>query len=54
MYPILITIPTPFGQIPIHTYGVLVAAGFLIGILLAERNARNYGIKKEVIADLGF
>ena len=54
MCPILITIPTPFGQIPIHTYGVLVAAGFLIGILLAERNARNYGIKKEVIADLGF
>ena len=54
MHPILFTITTRFGTIPIHTYGVLVAIGFIVGILLAERQAKHYGIKKEVIADLGF
>ena len=41
------------GKFAIHTYGVLVAAGFLLGLLLAARRARSAGIAAEQISDLG-
>lgn len=50
MHPVLIRI----GPLTIHTYGVLVAAGFLIGLALAVRQARKEGIPGERIADIGF
>jgi phosphatidylglycerol:prolipoprotein diacylglycerol transferase len=42
------------GPLTIHTYGVLVAAGFLLGLALAVRQARKEGIPPEKIVDLGF
>ena len=50
MHPILFKI----GFLTIHTYGVLVAAGFLLGLGLAVRQARREGIPPDKIVDLGF
>jgi len=50
MHPILFKI----GPLTIHTYGVLVAAGFLLGLALAVKQARKEGIPSERIVDLGF
>lgn len=50
MHPILIKI----GPLTIHTYGVLVATGFLVGLYLAIRQAKKQGIPSERIVDLGF
>ncbi len=50
MYPVLIKI----GPLTIHTYGVLVAAGFLLGLALAVRQAKKQGISSDKIVDIGF
>jgi phosphatidylglycerol---prolipoprotein diacylglyceryl transferase len=39
---------------PLHTYGVLIALGFLIGIILAAREARRVGIEPARMLDLCF
>lgn len=49
MHPILF----PLGPIDIHTYGVLVAIGFIVGLWIAARRAPQEGIKPEQISDLG-
>jgi phosphatidylglycerol---prolipoprotein diacylglyceryl transferase len=49
MHPILIHTP----WLDIHTYGVLVAMGFLVGLAVAARNARFQGLNPELISDLG-
>jgi phosphatidylglycerol---prolipoprotein diacylglyceryl transferase len=38
----------------LHTYGVLVALGFLAGIILAARQAKKEGINTYVVLDLAF
>ncbi len=40
--------------IQLHTYGVLVAVGFLVGIVLAVREAERIGEDSEQILDLAF
>lgn len=50
MHPIVFKI----GPLTIHTYGVLVAAGFLLGLALAIRQAKKEGIPADKIVDLGF
>ncbi len=50
MHPDLFSI----GPITIHTYGVMVAIGFLLGVGLALRQARKEGIPPERISDLSF
>ena len=50
MHPVLIR----FGPLTIHTYGFLVAMGFLLGISLAVRQAKKEGIPANKIIDLGF
>jgi phosphatidylglycerol---prolipoprotein diacylglyceryl transferase len=50
MHPILIRI----GPLTIHTYGFLVASGFLVGIWLAVRQAKKEGVPPDKIIDLGF
>ena len=50
MHPILFKI----GPLTIHTYGFLVAVGFLIGLGLAARQAKKEGIPSNKIIDLGF
>lgn len=49
MHPILFKI----GSLPIHTYGVLLAAAFFLALALAVREAKKEGIPPEKIADLG-
>lgn len=41
-------------RLPLHTYGLLIAAAFLVGIWLAQREARRRGQDPERIADLTF
>jgi len=50
MHPVLFKI----GPLTIHTYGVLVAAGFLLGLGLAIRQAKKEDIPPNKIVDLGF
>lgn len=49
MHPVLLRL----GSLEIHTYGVLVALGFVAGISLAQYRARREGIPPERIGDLG-
>jgi phosphatidylglycerol---prolipoprotein diacylglyceryl transferase len=49
MHPLLIRTP----WLDIYTYGVLVAAGFLIGLSVAAHNAKREGLPPEHISDLG-
>jgi len=41
-------------RLPLHTYGLLIAAAFLVGMWLAQREARRRGQDPERIADLSF
>jgi len=41
------------GPLDIHTYGVMVAIGFMVGLWVAGHRAPQEGIKPEHIADLG-
>ncbi len=50
MHPVLFRI----GPLTIHTYGVFVASGFLLGLALAVRQANREGIPPERIVDIGF
>ncbi|MEZ5308650.1 MAG: prolipoprotein diacylglyceryl transferase [Pyrinomonadaceae bacterium] len=49
MYPELFRI----GNFPINTYGLLLAAGLLFGLVAAARLAKNDGLPKSRIYDLG-
>jgi len=53
MHPLLGTIPTPWGGLPIYTYGVLVATGVLLGLWYARRYAPQAGIDPERVWNLG-
>ncbi len=50
MHPILFH----WGRLTIHTYGVMVASGFLLALLYAVRAGRREGLAAEVIHDLFF
>lgn len=50
MFPVLIQI----GDFPVHTYGVLIAVGFLTSIYFARKEAIRQGIPGEKIVDFGF
>jgi phosphatidylglycerol---prolipoprotein diacylglyceryl transferase len=50
MFPIL----TKFADITIHTYGVMLALGFLLAILVAMRGARRVGLDPNLVMDLSF
>jgi phosphatidylglycerol:prolipoprotein diacylglycerol transferase len=50
MHPVLFS----WGSISIFSYGLLIAAGFLIGVALARREASRVGIDPERMTDLGF
>ena len=42
------------GPFAVHSYGVMLALSFLIGIYLAVNKAEKSGIKGEEIVNLGF
>lgn len=41
-------------RIPIHTYGILVAGGFLVAMTMAARAAQRSGLDKDKVLDLSF
>jgi phosphatidylglycerol:prolipoprotein diacylglycerol transferase len=41
-------------RLPLHTYGLFIATGFMVGIWLAQREGRRRGQDPERIADLAF
>ena len=41
------------GPIPIRLYGLMIGLGFLIGILLAARQANREGVDPDLVVDLG-
>lgn len=60
MFPTIIEI-APFilfgitlGPFALHTYGLFVAAGFLLGIGWSMREARERGLNPDLLSDLGF
>jgi len=50
MFPVLIKI----GPLTIHTYGFLIAIGFLVALALAAREAKRKDLPNESIIDVGF
>ncbi|MEW6057786.1 MAG: prolipoprotein diacylglyceryl transferase [Bdellovibrionota bacterium] len=50
MFPVLIEI----GGFPIHTYGLLIATGFLLSLWVAKRETERLGLPGEKMVDLGF
>lgn len=40
--------------VPVHTYGILVASGFLVAMTLAARAAERSGLDREKVLDLSF
>jgi phosphatidylglycerol---prolipoprotein diacylglyceryl transferase len=50
MFPVLIKI----GPLTIHTYGFLIATGFLIALSLALREAKKTDLSNDSIIDVGF
>jgi phosphatidylglycerol:prolipoprotein diacylglycerol transferase len=41
-------------SIPLHTYGLLIALGFVVAIWLAGRTAERAGLDREAVIDLSF
>jgi phosphatidylglycerol:prolipoprotein diacylglycerol transferase len=58
MYPRLLTLPSfelfgrNVGPLTLHTYGVLLAVAFLLGLWLASRQARREGLDAARVGDL--
>jgi phosphatidylglycerol:prolipoprotein diacylglycerol transferase len=46
-------VETPFGRMPINSYGFAIMVGFLLCSWVAVRRARPLGIKSDFILDLG-
>ena len=43
-----------FGPFTLHTYGLFVAAGFLVGLLVTVKLGKRQGIPPQQIMDIGF
>lgn len=50
MFPVLFSI----GDFPIHSYGFLIAFGFLLCVWVSKREGQRQGISGDKIVDLGF
>jgi phosphatidylglycerol---prolipoprotein diacylglyceryl transferase len=56
MHPILFELPWSlgsFGHITVYTYGVLLAAAYLLGLQLARHRAKKRGLDQNRVLDLG-
>src|SRR5437764_11688121 len=54
MHPVLLRLPLRGGQFELHSFGVLVAAGCALAIVVALREARRRGDDPERVRDLCF
>lgn len=50
MFPTLFRI----GDFPVHSYGVLIAIGFLLCVWISKRDAEKQGMPGDKVVDLGF
>jgi phosphatidylglycerol:prolipoprotein diacylglycerol transferase len=50
LFPVLIRI----NNFPIHTYGVLIAVGFLLGVWFAKKEAKRLHLPPDRVVDLSF
>jgi phosphatidylglycerol:prolipoprotein diacylglycerol transferase len=50
MYPILLKI----GEFTLHTYGLLLAVGFLLAVMVALRESKRLGVDPNIMMDLAF
>jgi prolipoprotein diacylglyceryltransferase len=50
VFPVLLEL----GPIPLHTYGVMIALGFMAALSLAQRRARQVGVDDQLVGDVGF
>ncbi len=53
MYPVLFSIPV-FHGLRLHTYGLMVALGFLVGIYWVGKESKRVGMPSEKMMDLAF
>lgn len=54
MHPLLFEINLGFLHIPLHTYGFMIAIGFLLGITTVRKLSVRNGMNPDVNADLAF
>lgn len=54
MHPTLLEIPLGFATIPIHTYGLMIAIGFLLAIYTVRKLAIRNQINPDLVSDLSF
>ena len=54
MHPILFELNLGFAKIPLHTYGLMIAIGFLIAVYTVRQLARKSEINPDLVSDLGF
>jgi phosphatidylglycerol:prolipoprotein diacylglycerol transferase len=52
MHDILFNIPFPGHPLPIHSYGVMIMIGFLLGLALARWRAKKVGLDREMLTDV--
>src|SRR4051812_5473146 len=50
MYPVLFQI----GSFKVHSYGVVLIIGFLVGLFIARKRAPRYGINPNKLSDVAF
>jgi phosphatidylglycerol:prolipoprotein diacylglycerol transferase len=53
MRPILVEIPTPFGSLPLFSFGLLLLLAFVIGVWIVRRRARQAGLNPDLLWDIG-
>jgi len=54
MHPILVHIPTPWGELPLYSYSVMVVVAFFASLAYAHFEARRIGEDTEKVFDLAF
>jgi len=54
MHPILVHIPTPFGEVPVYSYSVMVLVAYFAATAYAYFEARRLGEDGEKVLDLSF
>ncbi len=52
MLPDLITLPTPYGDVPIHTWGVMITMAFLVSSWVAQSRAERGGVDGDKLVGL--
>jgi len=54
MHPTLLELNLGFIQIPFHTYGLMIAIGFLLGIFTVRKLAAQNKVNPDLVSDLSF